>query len=106
MCIPRVISSKGDVTVTECQGCKMVNIWKRGVLMTFSFEQFHEFILATKDLEFDDYLEYHPDGTEMVILPTPFPDVSLAFTRAEWYEFFLALNEAEYMQQIYRLVHR
>jgi len=106
MCKQTVISHKGDVTVTECRGCKIVNVWNRGVLMTFSFEQFHAFISSTRNLEFDDYLEYHPDGSETVILASPFPDISLAFTRSEWYEFFLAIQEAEYMQQIYSLVHR
>ncbi|TDQ09443.1 hypothetical protein [Pedobacter metabolipauper] len=105
MCKPTVISRKGDICVTQCVNCKIVNIWNRGVLISFSFEQFHAFIGATNGLEFDDYLEYSPDGVEVVILATPYPDLSLAFTRVEWYEFFAALNEAAYMQQIYQLVH-
>jgi len=105
MCKPRVISQKGDVSVTECLNCKIVNIWNRGMLISFSFEQFHAFLKATRDLVFDDYLEYAPNGTEVVILATPHPDISLAFSRVEWYEFFGALHEAKYMQQVYQLVH-
>jgi hypothetical protein len=104
MCKPTVISSKGEVMITACRGCKIVNVWKKGVLMTLSFEQFHAFIRATRDLKFDDYFEYHPDGTEIVILASPFPDISLAFTRVEWYEFFSALHDAEYMQHVYELL--
>lgn len=50
-------------------------------------------------------MEYAPNGTEVVILATPHPDISLSFTRIEWYEFFGALHEAEYMQKVYQLVH-
>ncbi|HKG05407.1 MAG TPA: hypothetical protein VKB19_03060 [Pedobacter sp.] len=105
MCKPTVISREGDICVTQCTGCKIVNVWNRSVLMTFSFEQFHAFINATRELVFDDYIELHPDGTEMVILASPFPDISLAFTRVEWHEFFGALHQAEYMQQVYQIVH-
>jgi len=105
MCKPIVISREGDICVTHCINCKVVNVWNKSVLMTFSFEQFHAFINATRELEFDDYIEYHPDGTEVVILASPFPDISLAFTRVEWHEFFSALYQAAYMQQIYQIVH-
>lgn len=105
MCKPTVITQKGDISVTQCLNCKMVNIWNRSVLISFSFEQFYAFIKATQHLSFDDYLEHTPDGTEVVILATPYPDISLVFTRVEWYEFFNSINEAAFMQQVYQLVH-
>lgn len=105
MCKPIVIANKGNVSVTQCANCKMVNIWGTGVLISFSFDQFHAFINATKHLNFDDYTELHPDGTEVVILATPYSDVSLTFTRESWYEFFSSLHEAAYMLQVYQLVH-
>lgn len=105
MCKPTVIARKGNVAVTQCVNCKIVNIWNKNVLITFSFQQFHAFINATKDLEFDNYLEKSPDGVEIVVLATPYPDLSLVFTRNEWTDFFTALNEAVYMQQIYQMVH-
>jgi len=105
MCKLTVISKKGDVSVTQCLNCKMINIWNKSTLISFSFEQFHAFIRATENLKFDDYLEHTPDGTEVVILATPYPDISMVFTRVEWYEFFQALYEARYMQQVYQLVH-
>ncbi|WP_142528922.1 hypothetical protein [Pedobacter westerhofensis] len=83
----------------------MINIWNKGVLISFTFSQFSSFVDVTNDLDFDDYLESSPDGTEIVVLATPYPDISLVFTREEWYNFFSALAEATYMQEIYRMVH-
>ena len=105
MCKPTVIARKGLISVTQCIGCRMINIWNQGVLISFSFQQFDAFLEATKDLEFDDYLECSPEGTEIVVLATPYPDISLVFKREEWFNFFNALNEASYMQQIYNMVH-
>lgn len=104
MCKPTIISREGDVSVTHCMDCKIVNIWNRNVLITFSFEQFDAFVNSTRGLQFDDYIEHHPDGLEVVILASPSPDISLVFTRVEWHEFFAALHQAVYMQQIYQMV--
>ncbi|MGY0041077.1 hypothetical protein [Pedobacter sp. NJ-S-72] len=77
----------------------------KGALISFSFEQFDAFLNATKDLEFENYIEQNPDGMDVVILASPFPEISLVFTRVEWDEFFGALNHAAYMRQIYQMVH-
>ncbi|MCD0490018.1 hypothetical protein LPB86_17380 [Pedobacter sp. MC2016-14] len=105
MCKPTVIARKGKISVSQCSNCKMVNIWNQNVLISFSFQQFHAFIETTKDLDFDNYMETSPNGLEVVVLATPYPDISLVFTRKEWYNFFEALQEAAYMQQIYKMVH-
>jgi hypothetical protein len=105
MCKPTVIARKGNIAVTRCVNCKMINIWNKGVLISFTFQQFSAFVDVTRELEFDDYLESSPDGAEIVVLATPYPDISLLFTREEWYNFFAALAEASYMQEIYRMVH-
>lgn len=105
MCKANVIARKGNISVTQCVNCKVVNIWNQNVLISFSFEQFHAFINATKGLQFDDYLEISPDGAEVVVLATPSPDMNLVFKRQEWHDFFAALTEAAYMQEIYKMVH-
>ena len=105
MCKATVIARKGNISVTHCVNCKVVNIWNHSVLISFSFEQFHAFIKATEGLHFDDYLEISPDGIEIVVLATPSPDFNLVFKRQEWYDFFAVLHEAAYMQEIYKMVH-
>jgi len=105
MCKTIVLSQRENITVAQCTNCKVLNIWRSGVLMNFSFQQFDAFYESTRRLEFDDYLESRPDGQEVVILSTPFPDISLVFTRLEWQEFFDVLSEATYMKRIYELVH-
>lgn len=105
MCKKTIIAQRNNVTITQCVNCKVVNIWKRGMLMRFTFEQFEEFAKIASKIEFDNYLEYAPDGTEIVILSTPCNDICLMFTREELYNFSNAIDEAVYMQNVYRLVH-
>lgn len=105
MCKTTVLAQNANITIAQCNNCKVLNIWRSGVLMNFSFEQFDAFYIATKKLDFDDYLENRPDGKQVVILSTPFPDISLVFTREEWYEFFTKIDEALYMKRIYELMY-
>lgn len=106
MCKTTVLAQNDNITIAQCDNCKVLNIWRSGVLMNFSFDQFDAFHIATKKLQFDDYLETNPDGREVVILSTPFPDISLVFTREEWTEFFIKIDEALYMKRVYELVHQ
>lgn len=105
MCKKTIIGQKKGVAITQCVNCKTVNIWKTGLLMRFTFDQFEEFAAITRRIEFDNYLEYAPDGTEIVILSTPCNDICLMFTREELDNFASAIEEAIYMQHIYKLVH-
>ena len=75
------------------------------MLMRFTFEQFEEFAKIASKIAFDNYLEYAPDGTEIVILSTPCNDIYLTFTREELHNFSNAIDEAIFMQNVYRLVH-
>jgi hypothetical protein len=105
MCQKTIIAQKSEIVITQCTNCKTVNIWKTGLLMRFSFEQFDEFAHIAKQIEFDDYLEHAPNGDEVVILSTPCADICLMFTRAELANFAVTLDEAIYMRKVYGLVH-
>lgn len=105
MCKTTVLAQNENITIAQCNNCKVLNIWRSGVLMNFSFEQFDSFYLATKKLDFDQYLENHPAGEEVVILSTPFPDISLVFTRLEWREFFIKIDEALFMKKVYDVIY-
>lgn len=105
MCKKTIIAQREGVAITQCVNCKTVNIWKTGLLMRFTFDQFDQFAEITSRIEFDNYVEYAPDGTEIVILSTPCNDICLMFTRTELDNFASAIEEAIYMQNIYKLVH-
>ncbi|MBC6110329.1 hypothetical protein ACFOG5_05880 [Pedobacter fastidiosus] len=105
MCKTSVLAQKGAVIISQCCNCKVLNIWRSGVLMNFSFQQFDAFYLATCRIDFDDFLETRPDGQEVVILSTPFPDISLVFNRQEWDLFFEVMAEARFMKRIYELLN-
>jgi hypothetical protein len=82
-----------------------MNIWRMGMLMTFSFIDFDAFYSATLKLVFDDFVETRPDGKQVVVLSTPYPDINLVFTRLEWNTFFEAMEEATFMKSVYGIVH-
>lgn len=105
MCKKTVIAQREEISITQCANCKVVNIWKPGLLLKFSFKQFDDFAKVARQINFDSYVEYAPDGKEIVILSTPFPDMSLMFTRSELSSFTAAMDEALYMQKVYQLVH-
>ena len=105
MCKKTMIANSGDIQITQCNNCKMINVWKPGLLLSFSFNQFYEFTKVAKQLNFDKFFEYSPDGNRVVILFTPFPDICLKFTRAELHDFVSAIDEAMYMHKVYELVH-
>ena len=75
-------------------------------VLTFTFITSKEIDQKITDkIDFDSYLEYAPDGREVVILSTPCNDICLMFTRQELANFSNVINEAIYMQSIYKLVH-
>ncbi|RZK43178.1 MAG: hypothetical protein EOO90_04225 [Pedobacter sp.] len=105
MCKKTIIAKRKEVTITQCVNCNVVNIWKTGLLMRFTGEQFVEFLAIARKIEFDDYSERTPSGKEVVILSTPCNDMCLMFTREELLDFTAAMEEAQYMRSIYQLVH-
>ncbi len=105
MCKKTIIAQKDEISITQCTNCKVVNIWKPGVLLSFSFDQFEEFVKVSENIDFDDYLEYSPAGNEVVVLSTPFEDIHLMFTRPELDSFVATMVEALYMQKIYQLMN-
>ena len=62
---------------------------------------FEAFLNATDGLEFESYIEYHPDGTGVVILASPFPDISLCLTRTQLVVLmFFAVADFKKMQNL------
>ena len=68
MCKTTVLAQSENITIAHCRNCSVINIWRAGVLMNFSFDQFDAFYVATKKLAFDDFLERAPDGREVETL--------------------------------------
>lgn len=106
MCKTLLLSQKENIIIAQCCNCSVMNIWRDGVVMNFSFQQFDAFYLSTRKLNFDDYLEIRPDGQEVVVLSTPFPDISLVFTRQDWQLFVEVMEEATFMKRVYELLNQ
>lgn len=74
-------------------------------MLSFQERQFVSFKKDTRSENFEESFFRFPDGEERLILHTPNPDICFSFTEDEWTDFSIALEEASYMQCIYKLVH-
>jgi len=102
MCQTLILSRKGSVIINQCMECKILNIWLRNLLLNFTPEQFKDF---TSRLDIEESMFPFPDGEDRLILRTPHSDICFTFSITEWDDFQMAMEEAEYMQQVYQLIH-
>lgn len=74
-------------------------------MLSFLEHQFVSFRKHTMEPDFQEKFYNFPDGEERLVLNTPNPDICFSFTEDEWTNFAIAMEEAAYMQSIYKLVH-
>jgi hypothetical protein len=106
MCQTLVLSRQGKVTISQCMECKILTLWLHNLLLNFSPEQFKSFKDFTSQLDIEESMFPFPDGEERLVLRTPNKDICLSFTIEEWEDFHTAMDEAEYMQDIYRIINQ
>jgi len=51
----------------------------------------------------EEFLAF-PDDEERMFLATPAPEILFTFTKEEWSNFTTALEEANYMREVYRII--
>jgi hypothetical protein len=104
MCQSTVLTQKGAAIISQCMDCKLITIWHHNLLLNFTPGQFKAFKDFTINLDQADYFFHFPDGDERLVLRTPNNDICFAFTEEEWDNFRVAMEEAEYMQDVYDLL--
>ena len=106
MCETIILSKNGAATISQCMECQKLSLWMRSLLLNFSPEQFRSFKNFTAKLEVEQSLFPFPDGEERLVLRTPHSDICMVFSLDEWEQFQQAMEEAEYMMQVYELMGR
>ncbi len=104
MCENIILSKTGAATISQCMECKVLTLWMRTLLLNFSPEQFRSFKNFTSKLEVDQSLFPFPDGEERLVLRTPHNDICMTFSIDDWEQFQGAMDEAEYMMQVYDMM--
>lgn len=104
MCETIVLSRIGAATISQCMDCRKLTLWMRGLMLNFSPEQFRSFKNFTSKLEVEQSLFPFPDGEDRLVLRTPHADICMVFSLEEWEQFQQAMEEAEYMMQVYELM--
>ncbi len=105
MCQTVILCQKGPTLISQCIECRIINIWHNNVLLYFSPDDLNTFKNFTASLEPEECLFPFPDGQDRLILRTPNKDINFCFTDAEWLQFQIALEEAEYMRSIYEMLN-
>ena len=106
MCETIILSKIGATTISQCMDCKILTLWTRTLLLNFSPEQFVSFKNFTANLEVDQSLFPFPDGEDRLVLRTPHSDICMTFSLDDWDNFQQAMEEANYMREIYNLMAR
>lgn len=105
MCNKITLSKKGATHISYCAKCKHIYIWNGNIMLTFSPTQFLSFKKYTESPDFNESFYHFPDGEDRLILHTPNSDICFSFTENEWTNFYAAMEEAEYMQEVYHLIY-
>lgn len=86
--------------------CGVLTLWLHNLLLNFSPVQFKTFKNFTAKLDVEQSLFPFPDGEERLVLRTPHNDICMTFSIDEWENFQQAMEEAEYMMQVYQLIDK
>ncbi len=92
----------GFVGQREEQG--LIYLSYKNLILNFTLDEFFSFRRMTKDLEANHRLYPFPDGSERVMLQTPFEGINFSFQVDEIRVLVDAMDEAYYMQEIYSLI--
>ncbi len=103
MCNAELISKRGITVINRCKGCRSISIWNHNLILSFSGEQFASFRKFAAEMDFGQDAFPFPDLEERVVMRTPLKDIQLTFTKPEWLDFNLAMEEAGQMLAIYAL---
>ena len=106
MCETKILTQKGSTVISHCADCGMLNIWHQNLMLCFTPEQFGQFKVFTRELEFDDRSFPFPDGSERLVLCTPNRDINFVFTETEWDDFNEAMVEASYLIEVYNTIYQ
>ena len=105
MCQAVILNMKGNTMISYCSTCQCHYIWQQSFLLTFSLHGFRCF--ANEVEQASTHREYvrFPDGALRTFLQTPTYEILLTFTKTEWQDFALAVQEAEYMREVYGIIN-
>ena len=104
MCQSITLTTKGNTCVSYCRKCQYHYVWQKSYVLTFSGSQFAYFLDEIKlKIGKEEFLSF-PDDEERMFLPTPAAEILFTFTKEEWRDFTTALQEANYMREVYQLI--
>lgn len=104
MCNPVVLKSTDTTHISQCMECNTTFFWHNNIVIHFSHEEFDAFRTIINRSEFDQSAFPFPDEVERIMVRTPNTTINLTFTRTEWEDLKIVLDEAQFVQQVYSLM--
>lgn len=106
MCQSAILNTKGNTMISYCPSCQNHYVWQNSFLLTFSLFQFQCFANEIEKVSLNREYVRFPDGELRTFLETPIHEVLLTFTEMEWGDFALAIQEADYMREVYGILNK
>lgn len=104
MCQTIPLSSRNNITISQCAQCQIVYVWFNNIMISLGTSKFKSFQKAMMKLDFDRcYIDF-PDGTERAVIGTPNPEIAMVLTEDELTDMNEAMAEAIYMIEVYALM--
>lgn len=104
MCQSVTLTTKGNTCISYCSKCKFHYVWQKSYVLTFSAFQYNCFLDEIRARIGNEEFLAFPDDEDRMFLATPAPEILFTFTKEEWQNFISALEEANYMRQVYQLI--
>lgn len=98
------LTTKGNTSISYCSKCNFHYVCQKAYVLTFSSFQYACFLDEIKNRVGNEEFLAFPDDEERMFLATPAPEILFTFTKEEWYNFTTALEEANYMREVYRII--
>ena len=104
MCQSITLTTKGNTCISYCNKCSYHYVWQKSYVLTFSSFQYACFLDEIRSkIGYEDFVSF-PDDEDRMFLATPAPEILFTFTKEEWVNFTTALEEANYMREVYDII--
>lgn len=101
----KILSQRQAGFIGVREGHNLVHLRFNNIMLNFSFTDFLSFRRMTKSLMRNECRVLLPDGSEKVVLKTPYQGVNFLFSEREICSLVSLMDEAYYFQQIYSLLN-
>lgn len=97
----KILSQSKLGFISMPHGHQIIHLCFNNLMINFTVTDFLKFRLVVKDLQANNGMVPFPDGSERILLHSPYEGINFSFDPYELNQLVNSLDEAYYMHQIY-----